>query len=245
MVVSNVTRTVILHYHLFKNAGTSVDRILSENFGAAWESREFGTGSVHNTHLVEQWIRNTPHGAAYSSHTMVGPLPRVDGVKILPIVLMRDPIERIKSAYIFERLQRNGSWESMLAQSLSFEGYCAERLAQSGDRQCRNFHCSRLSSLILGEGTELDHASLALREFALVGRVEEFDTFLARLKIVADEFFPKFHIRAVWENKSDAATFLVEPQFLEQLRSVNLDDYNLLAYFTLLMLNQKNGQRHP
>ena len=62
MVVSSVKRTLILHYHFFKNAGTSVDRILVENFGADWESREFSTDSVNNTHLVEQWIRETPNG---------------------------------------------------------------------------------------------------------------------------------------------------------------------------------------
>lgn len=241
MVVSSVKRTVILHYHFFKNAGTSVDRILAENFGADWESREFSTDSVNNTHLVEQWIRETPNGVAYSSHTLVGPLPRVHGVRIIPIVLIRDPIERIKSAYLFERLKQNGSWESMLAQSLSFEDYCAERLARPGDRQCRNFHCSRLSSLILDDGTELERASQALREFALVGRVEEFDVFLSRLKLVAEEFFPKFRIREVWENRSSAAHLKVEDQFLEQLRGENLDDYKLLAYLTPLLRSGQNG----
>jgi len=33
-------RVKILHYHLFKNAGTSVDAILQSNFPGAWQDRE-------------------------------------------------------------------------------------------------------------------------------------------------------------------------------------------------------------
>lgn len=232
MVTSSIKRTVILHYHFFKNAGTSVDTILLDNFGADWQSREFPIDDFNNTRLVEQWIRETPDATAYSSHTMLGPLPRVPSVRILPIVLLRDPIQRIKSAYLFERRQQNSSWESDLAQSLSFEGYCAERLARPGDRQCRNFHCARLSSLVFDDGTELERASHALRNFALVGRVEAFDVFLSRLKFVAEEFFPKFRIREVWENKSDAGHLSVDAKFLQRLRNENLDDYKLLEYMT-------------
>ena len=35
------SRTIILHYHLFKNAGTSIDAILKDNFDEKWVTREF------------------------------------------------------------------------------------------------------------------------------------------------------------------------------------------------------------
>ena len=49
------TRTIILHYHLFKNAGTSIDSILQENFGEQWITKEFKS-VINNTPEVIQWI---------------------------------------------------------------------------------------------------------------------------------------------------------------------------------------------
>ena len=57
-------RTIILHYHLFKNAGTSVDAILKRIFGDRWVTREFPAMRGNNTAMVEQWIRNTPEAVA-------------------------------------------------------------------------------------------------------------------------------------------------------------------------------------
>ncbi len=59
-------RTIILHYHLFKNAGTSVDAILQRNFPGRWVTREFPIAGENNTALVEDWIRETPDAIAYS-----------------------------------------------------------------------------------------------------------------------------------------------------------------------------------
>jgi hypothetical protein len=55
-----IERTIILHYHLLKNAGTSVDPILKRNFGDKWATREFLPMGDNNTGLVEEWIRETP-----------------------------------------------------------------------------------------------------------------------------------------------------------------------------------------
>ena len=96
-------RTVVLHYHLFKNAGTSVDRILQDNFANTWVTEEFPASGGNNTDRVEAWIADTPDAVAFSSHTMMGPLPAVPGVRVIPVMLLRDPVARIRSAYRFER----------------------------------------------------------------------------------------------------------------------------------------------
>jgi hypothetical protein len=56
-------RTIILHYHLFKNAGTSVDAILKRNFGDKWVTSEFPPMGGNNTALVEEWIIAHDDGA--------------------------------------------------------------------------------------------------------------------------------------------------------------------------------------
>jgi hypothetical protein len=195
-------RTIILHYHLFKNAGTSVDAILKKNFPGRWVTREFPANGGNNTTLVEDWIRQTPQAIAYSSHTMMGPIPRLEGVRVISVLLLRDPIERIKSAYRFERTQAADTWGAQLAKTHDFEGYVRARLAQPGDRQCRNFQTYRLASLMPGEGTELERAKRALGKLTVVGRVEAFDEAMKRLHEIAKENFPAFHIDGIWKNKS-------------------------------------------
>ncbi|MDG3040952.1 sulfotransferase family protein [Roseicyclus marinus] len=191
-------RTIILHYHLFKNAGTSVDAILKRNFPGKWVTREFPAMGGNNTPLVEAWIRETPEAIAYSSHTMMGPIPQIDGVRVISFLLLRDPIERIKSAYRFERTQTADTWGARLAKEHDFEGYVRARLARPGDRQCRNFQTYRLASLMPGEGTELDRAKRALKALSVVGRVEAFDVAMRRLAAA----YPGFSHQAVKANTS-------------------------------------------
>ena len=195
-------RTIILHYHLFKNAGTSVDAILKRNFGAAWVTREFPGMRDGNTAQVEQWIRETPEAVAYSSHTMMGPIPQVEGVRIVSLMLLRDPIDRIKSAYRFERTQHADTWGAKLAKEHDFEGYVRARLARYGDRQCRNFQTYRLASLVPGEETELERAQRALQALTVVGRVEAFGEAMDRLNSELAEAYPEFAYQAVKANTS-------------------------------------------
>lgn len=197
-------RTIILHYHLFKNAGTSVDAILKKNFGDKWTSREFPTGSGNNTALVEDWIRETPDAVAYSSHTMVGPVPRVDGVRIISFLLLREPIQRIKSAYRFEKKQTADTWGAHLAKEHDFEGYVRARLARPGDRQCRDFQTHRLSTMAPGQSPPRQAALSALRSLTVVGIVEHFEDALAQLTAEITTHYPDFSSNALRANASSS-----------------------------------------
>ena len=230
----NKERTIILHYHLFKNAGTSVDAILKRNFGDAWVTREFPGEGGNNTALVEQWIRDTPDAVAYSSHTMMGPIPQVDGVQVISLMLLRDPIERIKSAYRFERTQDADTWGAQLAKEHDFEGYVRERLARPGDRQCRNVQTHRWASRVPGEGTELERASRALEKLTIVGRVEEFDEAMVRLASHLVNRYSGLNFDTVQANKSASSD--VSGDNLATIDALN--DVNRSDYFLLNSMNQ-------
>jgi hypothetical protein len=50
-------KTVFLHYHLFKNAGASLDAALKENFSDAdneWVTKEFPAQPTKNREQVKQ-----------------------------------------------------------------------------------------------------------------------------------------------------------------------------------------------
>ncbi|WP_323718693.1 sulfotransferase family 2 domain-containing protein [Paracoccus aminovorans] len=226
-------RVIVFHYHLFKNAGTSLDRLLKDNFGNRWLTREFGLASQNNTPEVEGWISSTPDGIAYSTHTAMGPFPVVRDVTIIPIIFLRDPIERILSAYRFERKQQADTWGTRLAREHDLNGYVRARLARPNDRQCRNFYAHRLASLASSDGPELERATRGLsllNSVGVVGRVESFDAALSRLSARLVSHFPDFSWRSTRANVSDRGDEdEISQDVLDLLRSTNQDDYQLLA----------------
>jgi hypothetical protein len=227
-------RTVILHYHLFKNAGTSLDRILQKNFGDRWVTREFGEGR-DNSEAVTAWIRNTPEAVAFSTHTALGPVPVIEDTRIVTVMLLRDPLERIRSAYRFERTQEADTWGANLAKEFPFSGYVRARLAHPQDRQCRNFQTWRLASMVPGEAPVLERAKQAAEAMGVLGLVDRFDAALEKLAAELAGNFPEFTWESVRANVTGKARetdrFMVEPpQLTERLREANADDLALMDW---------------
>jgi hypothetical protein len=179
-------RTIILHYHLFKNAGTSLDAAFKENFSeekGEWVTKEFPAQPALNREQVKQWIIDNPQAKCFSSHTALLPTPKIDGVIVLPVIFLRHPIDRIASAYAFEKKQVGDGFGAVLARNTDFNGYVETRLVISNDRQCRNFHIQRLSTMF-GEkqGDEFTRAKMAINKLPFVGIVENFSSSLKELE---------------------------------------------------------------
>ena len=181
-------RTVILHYHLFKNAGTSMDATLNRNFpGDLWVTREFSSDPKSNAEQLKQWIIDEPQAICFSSHTAFLPLPEIEGVTIIPVIFMRHPIDRIISAYSFERNQRADNFGSTLARNTTLSGYIETRLSIPSDHQCRNFHVEKFSRMF-GKGNSLTqqlvNAKKAIEALPFVGDVGNFDNSIKRLEVL-------------------------------------------------------------
>jgi hypothetical protein len=198
-------RQIILHYHLFKNAGTSVDQVLRKNFGARWVTREFESRKNRELHAREvgAWVQENPDAVAFSSHTFDLPPPVIPGIQVIPVIFVRHPIDRIASAYAFEKTQPGGSLGAVLARNTTLRGYVEVRLAMGGDRQCRNFHASRFARLGAGEsGTELERSIRAMQSLPFVGIVEDFGRSMERLTRLLKPAFPGFEGFEVSANTS-------------------------------------------
>ncbi|GGX70595.1 hypothetical protein GCM10007385_44560 [Tateyamaria omphalii] len=225
-------RTIILHYHLFKNAGTSLDSILKDNFGPAWVTNEFPMAGNDNTGQVEAWIAQNPSAIAFSSHTMVGPIPSPTGVHVVPVMMLRDPIARIRSAYRFERKQDADTWGAQLAKEHDFEGYVRARLERNGDRQCRNFQTSRLASMAPGPEPELERALVAAKQLhmtGMIGLVDGFGDALATLQRRVKPVFPAFEASVTHKNVSSGTSASDTAALDELLYESNHDDIELLS----------------
>ena len=200
-------KTVILHYHLFKNAGTSLDAAFKENFSeekGEWVTKEFPAQPVLNREQVKQWILDNPQAKCFSSHTAMLPPPQIEGVKVIPVIFFRHPIDRIASAYAFEKKQGGQGFGPTLARNTTLSGYIETRLSVQNDRQCRNFHTHRLA-MMFGEkiGSEEFRASKAVKALPFIGLVEDYENSLLNLSdIINNKFGIEVNLEVVKKNVS-------------------------------------------
>jgi hypothetical protein len=213
-------RTVILHYHLFKNAGTSLDAAFKENFNeedGEWVTKEFPAQPALNRGQVRQWIIDNPQAKCFSSHTAIFPVPEIEGIKIIPVIFMRHPIDRMASAYSFEKKQGGDGFGPVLARNTTLKGYIETRLSLVNDRQCRNFHAHRLATMF-GEkvGDEGYRAKLAIERLPFVGVVEQYSESLERLeKLLKKQGFYMVNLESVERNVSRGITKSLDDKLAE------------------------------
>jgi hypothetical protein len=222
---------LVLHYHLFKNAGTSVDEILVRNFGPLWATEEFPPcGIKSNVAAVEAYLRGRPDLVALSSHTALLPAPDLGGRKVIPVLLIRHPIDRLKSAYEFERRQGADTFGSRLAKESDFAGYLRGLLASPGNRQVRNFQAYRLAFNEPPEaGSEEERARRALKTLEFVGLVEAFDKSVKRMSRLLMPYFPQFELAIVRKNITRRKTDSFEERQLEIRSEIGAGLYNDVA----------------
>jgi hypothetical protein len=97
-------RHVILHYHFFKNAGSTVESILKNNFRnrfARLDSDDFNS-TVPNDALLD-FLTTHPEVVAVSSHHLRPPKPVDVRFIFHDMLFLRHPVARLWSVYEFYR----------------------------------------------------------------------------------------------------------------------------------------------
>ena len=142
----SLVRTTVVHLHLFKNAGTTVERGLQGHFGERWSSFDKPTSAarISQAELVE-FLQANPSVQAVSSHHLRPPLDDGATMSWLPILFLRHPIDRIRSAYQFERGQGSVTPSSTAAASMSLGEWVQYHRERPRSTQCRNFQTFALT----------------------------------------------------------------------------------------------------
>lgn len=220
----------IFHYHLFKNAGTSVDSILQQNFGSRWKEKEFEHDMSSISDEVQSWIDSNADACAFSSHTAVGPLPNIENGCVIPILFIRHPLDRLRSAYSFERLQSSNNYGSVIARETTFGGYLRVRLALPDERFARNFHASRLGYFADDiEGDEYVKAIIAMDRLRFVGVVDEFDQSMKIFASIISNHFPGFSLVPAWENSSTSKDLSLSDNLAMMEEDIGVQTWNDLV----------------
>lgn len=127
MLKSAPLRFVLLHYHFFKNAGSTIEEILANSFFenyARMDTDDFD-GAVSQEELIA-FLQRNPRMKAVSSHQFRYPMPQAPGFLFFDVCFLRDPIDRIRSMYdYFREKPVSGEPASELARDKSIGEFVA------------------------------------------------------------------------------------------------------------------------
>ena len=197
-------RVVIVHCHMFKNAGSTLDWSLEQNLGGRFV-RFWGdaNGRTENQQL-EKLLREDAQVCVVTGHKLRQTLPVVEGLKLLRVFILRHPIERAYSVYSFERGQVITTPGATQAKLLSFRDYVRWRMSPGSPPVIRNFQTSYCAGAVGGVGEQtgelLPRALNNLQATPLVATLELYDKSMVLFESMLREHFPGLDLSYVQQN---------------------------------------------
>lgn len=244
-------RHVLVHYHIFKNAGSSLDAILMDSFGDSW--RPWDPGAPHSAHgpreLIE-FIKTNPSVAAISSHTIRPPFPIMRDVAAYPLVFVRHPILRVASVFKYERSLDGETESQRVAMNSSFAEYVRWRLRPEVEPVVRDFQTLYLSGEHLRYEDPRDAVASSqayaralgiLGDLPVFGIVERFGDSVRQFNDRLKHVFPQIQWREAHENVTepwlgtlDAIRAEIGNSLYDELEACNAFDLSLYKTATSL-----------
>ncbi|TXS91338.1 hypothetical protein FV139_16540 [Parahaliea maris] len=205
-------RHVLLHGHIFKNAGTTLDWALQRSFGPRflYHQEEVEMRNRGEKRLAEV-IFSAPDLTALSSHHMPIPTFRLANFCFHSLYLLRHPLRRAISVYSFERRQDVQTRGAKAAKRMGLQDYLRWRLEPDVPNTVRNYQTAYLAGchrqfLDAGEMASLfGEAQTALGKLSLVGLVERFDDSMVLFETLLRPWFPDIDLAYVTQNRSQVS----------------------------------------
>lgn len=227
-------RVVVVHNHIFKNAGSTIDWALQNNFGSAFVDHREDNLMRKSAGFLAPYLLENSSIIALSSHHLTMPLPEMAGIKLLMAVMFRHPIVRVTSVYNFERAQVSDTHPGVIhAQKYSLQGYILWRMKPEVGSTIRNFQVRKMlppRKLGQEEISESEMANLKkqLTEIELLGLVDHFDESMVLFEERLGKFFPFVDLSYVAQNVAQEASLKRDAK-LERLKAeIGGETYDLL-----------------
>lgn len=205
-------RRILLHAHIFKNAGTTLDWALQRHFGAAFlDNREEEAMREQGAGHLREVLEQRPELVAISSHHMPAGPPAIPGCEFHTLYLLRHPLRRALSVYSFERRQDAQSRGARAAKQMHLPAYLAWRLRPDVPNVVRNYQTAYLAGChhpLIPEPAlagYFQRAQAALAALPVVGLVERFDESMVLIEDLLAPLFPGIDLAYRPQNRSPGA----------------------------------------
>jgi len=198
-------RQVLVHYHVFKNAGSTLDSILEANFGDRFARLD---GDRHDSNVCNDaliaFLERLPALAAVTSHHLRPPKPADPRFAFHDIVFIRHPLARLASAYAFYR--RAAPNTDPLAAAAKLRGLQAffDWLIDDHPRYVSNVQVNLIANAgaWLPRADDLARAVRIVQEATIAGTVERFDESAVAAEHVLSPHFRGIEFSYVAQNVS-------------------------------------------
>jgi hypothetical protein len=198
------SRAIILHAHMFKNAGTTFDWSLQRSFNAGFLDHRDDDSMRRGADYLGPYLLHHPDLQALSSHWISFPLPRLDGLDLQLVMLFRHPLERIRSVYTFERQQQGTAPGSRQARDLGFLDYVRWRLQAGVGPVIRNYHTRYCTGRYRDDDIEQQYelAIATVESTPLLGLVHRYDESMVLFEYHLQGVFPQIDLSWKLQNSS-------------------------------------------
>lgn len=230
-------RHVILHGHIFKNAGTTFDWSLERCFGEGFvDHRDDKTMRERRARHLAELVNDAPSLRALSSHHLCFPRPDLEDVTFHPVYFLRHPIERIASVYAFERRQDAGTRGARAAKEKSFTEYVRWRFQDDVPGTIRDYQTCNITGFHDTKTKQapvnwLRRAMNHLAAIDCVGVVDRYDESMVVFEEKLSPWFPDIDLAYRAQNVTDPKSEVT----LEQRVSDTLERLGELAVEVIRM----------
>jgi len=200
-------KPLCLHFHIFKNAGTTIDWILKKNFGKQFATLDHKKpGEILSWEEVLSHIDGQKDVKAFSSHQIRFPLPQSDSYDFLPMIFIRHPIDRAFSIYSFNKRRRDANAMGVIkAKELSLADYIRWNLENKKHMTMKNFQVLYLShrdNTSEVNQNDFDTAISNFKKSPIIGLVDRLDESLVVAEEELHRNFEKIDLSYVKQNVS-------------------------------------------
>jgi len=197
-------RYVIVHYHIFKNGGTTLESILEREFGEAFATLH---GPDSDTTLassaLSEFLLTHPDIAAVSSHHLRYPKPKMEHVVLFDCCFLRHPLDRLHSYY--------AHWSRTKAGGESAREFM-EHLIDAAPHQVSDVQVHQLANagafMRPASEHDLQKATEVLRHMAIPGLVAMYDESLVAAEYFLRPAFPTIRLEYIAQNVSNGTRAL-------------------------------------
>lgn len=194
VIEEHASFSVMVHYHIMKNAGSTISELLRREFSGAFaEVHGPFAGSMISAAELLAFIKQHPEIRAISSHHVRFPVPKEDRLHFAYCCFIRHPLDRLHSLYNFFRTTEESSVVGQLAQQYDASLFFSEMIDRFpnyvSNVQTSYLACSGFF-LHPPDRDDLRAAIRVMQECSLPGVVHRVDESLAAAEYFLNPLYP-------------------------------------------------------